>query len=230
MLKVLEAARAKCVTVAQQLGKATSASKKKKKKKDLAESEAKTAAMASLFASLNVEEPIANPLGSPPEPSQQPARINVRLEMEDKNDSGFKCWCFLQDLADIRNFARQSWEDWAKGELSFSAAGIITDTAFSLLHRASDEFAPTSPFGSKDWNKLLQYLGISYLAKDQNVWLFPAPSSARRTQMPDSNVNVAELLNPVAFLALQSWKADAAAYCEAEKRMKSGRLGQTTFA
>lgn len=219
MLEILEIARAKHAntTASTSKAKASKADVKDKKK-----STDPKAALSSLFESLQLEEPVANPLGSAPLPASTMPQSATQPEftLRHDTDNAFKTWCFLQDSADLRASVMETWKDYTNGEVSLFAAGVITDTAFGLLRRADEEFAKTSPFGSTDWSQLLEYLGITYFTRNNAIWMHPRDDKGNGLRMPESDVNVVELLCPVAFGCLESWKMDVAACCVAEKRLK----------
>lgn len=176
--------------------------------------------MNSLFGSLELEEPGEDPLGPASKDDTGPKTPRrPKLETECKSDDAFRTWCFLQDLADIRASIKDTWQGYAKGEISFFAAGVITDTAFGMLRRADEEFAKTSPFGSTEWKKLLKFLGITYFTSNNAVWMRPAQNGSLDMREADPDVNTVELLCPVAFLCLEYWQADAHACCRARKRL-----------
>lgn len=110
-----------------------------------------------------------------------------------------------------------------RGEISFIAAGVITDIAFSLLRRADEEFTKISPFDSTEWSDLLRYLGIDYFVFHGHVWMHPSRDhQCQEPRMPHSSVNIVELLCPVAFLCLEQWKGEVDEYCKIQKQPKDG--------
>ena len=194
-------------------GKATKANQSKRKKHQ---------PLSSLFSCLNVEEPGQNPLGElgSPKSAAHDKHPTFRLAQLD-DDPAFETWCFLQDLADIRKHVKQTWQDYARGDISFLAAGTITDTAFGLLREADERFAQSSPFASTDWSRLIEYLGLNVFVRGQSVWLHPrAGRDTKEPRLPGSDVDIVDLLCPLAFLCLQSWKIDAQALCDAVKSAK----------
>lgn len=224
ILDSLKAAKDKLV------GKESASSSKKEssgKKKQKKQREDPREAISSIFASLELEEPSTNPPGSAPSPTHvnsasSPSQVSVKFRLEkEEEDNAFKTWCFLQDLADIFKSVKQNWEDYVKGEVSFFAAGVITDTAFGLLRCADEDFATVSPFGSTDWKKLLDFLGISYFERNKAVWLHPTEGrKAKEPRLPHSDINIVELLCPIAYLCLLSWKSYSNDCCEATKRAR----------
>ena len=143
-------------------------SKKKSKK-----SKAKHAGTRNPFDGLHIQEPSLHPLLQDlHHPIRETAADLVDVEFKLKEeDSAFETWCFLQDLNDVRMYVKRSWEDYTKGEISYLAVSSITDAAINLLRRGSDDF--DSPFGSKDWLELLDYLGIQYFERGSAIWLHP---------------------------------------------------------
>ena len=195
-----------------------------------------------LFASLDVEEPSGTPLGihtpttqtpkaatrasrAPKTPERSKAgattstakvsdssKLIFKLEHED-DDDGFATWCFLQDLNDVRVFVGDAWREYSRGEISFLAASSITDTAFGLLHSADDEFGKIR---STHWPDLLHYFGLTHFERETTVWVCPEThgSAAKKVDGASaSNLNIVELLCPVAFICLRTYIADAHEIC-----------------
>ena len=113
---------------------------------ELAEVEAKDS-LPNLFAHLDVEEPSHSPLGAEPEPrvktvdAAEASATNQSLELDDNAEKEFALWCLLEDLHDVRVYVRTTWEEFIAGELTFLAASAITDCAFGVMRRASQELA-----------------------------------------------------------------------------------------
>jgi hypothetical protein len=115
----------------------------------------------------------------------------------------------------VRSYVNATWKEYAKGEISFLAASTVTDTAFGLLHSADDAFTREEHFGkSTDWSDYMTFLGLSWWNRDQTIWLCPAAQTTR-AKLPDSDVNVVQLLCPIAYLCLRGYSIDARVVCEA---------------
>ena len=199
----------------------TSAKKKKGRKK-------KDVKLSGMFEDLHLEEPGENPLGDAPavtilRAGAQPTSIKLKLEQQE-GDAAFKIWCFLQDLCDVRTYIRETWQDFKDGELSFMAASLITDTAFGLMRRADENFRAISPTKSTEWRQILQYLGLTMFTYKSGAWVRPNPgqgevSSPRGTESK-SNIDIVEVLCPLAYILLEQHQKCAKGFSEA---VKSGR-------
>ena len=171
---------------------------------------------------MEVEQPGTRPLGNEPpaattSTTAETISTSFKLEKEEC-DSAFETWCFLQDLNDIRKFTLQTWEAYNAGRTSFLAASSITSTAFAQLRRTDEEFAQESPFKSTAWTALTDYLRLGYFIRGKAVWLHPAPEKANRPRLPDADINIVELLCPVAYICLQRWSQDFGAMGQASPR------------
>lgn len=163
-----------------------------------------------LFAHLDVEEPSETPLGSAPsvvpdKPAAKtthkgPQKTTYEL-LEDEGDSlAFELWCILQDMSDVRDFLRQTWTEYSKGKVSLLAAGVVTDTAFGLLRRASEEFTARQPQFWDMW-QVLNYLSLIMYMSGSLIMIFPGEKGSPRNPSPD--VNPAALLCPTALMMLR---------------------------
>ena len=98
------------------------------------------------------------------------------------------------------------------------AASSVTDVAFGLLRCADENFrkenvgCPTT-----DWNDIVAWLGLDWFSRENTVWLCPATIDSQPF-LPDSSVNIVEILSPIAVLCLKSYINDATDVCEAIKR------------
>ena len=180
---------------------------------------------------MQLEEPSEHALGDevPPQVTQTPAgqrKVVFELEKSDQ-DTAFELWCFLQDLGDVRIFVKQAWEEYSRGDISFLAASSITDTAFGLLRCADEDFTKSSSLKSSDWPGLVEYLEIFWFVRGRAVWLCPNPHvKATQPRIPDSDINIVELLCPLAFLCLESYRQDAEFVCQ-HYRSFEGTTGRT---
>lgn len=222
ILRLLKEARAKSV-----VAPTTTDSKKDRKVKASKESQPDN--HSNLFDYLDVQEPSDSPLGERGNPlTDGKGRVfsAAHFELEKKDDDrAFATWCFLQDLNDVRSYVRETWLEYAKGQVSFFAASSITDTAFGLLRCADHEFAE-SRAQSTGYVDLLDYLGIIWFSRGNAIWMCPEkPGSQPRNA--DSTVNIVELLCPIASLCLGSFGNDATEFCEqAVRRKKEQKLKQ----
>ena len=177
---------------------------------------AQTQELQNLFDCLVVEEPSASPLGESTNSDLVPTSKSVKdldfkLAKED-DDLAFAIWCFLQDLQDVRRYVNEIWLEYSRGETSFFTASSVTDAAFGLL-RAADEQFVRSTVQSTDDAELLHYLGLTFFTRGQAVWLCPLKPGSK-PRIPDSDVNVTELLCPIARMCLVSYIRDARNLCQ----------------
>lgn len=189
----------------------------KVKPKDKPEvSRASPSELNNLFACLDIEEPSPTPLGERPPSGTSQSRTpkHFKLENEDE-DLAFPTWCFLQDLNDVRTFVQGTWLEYSRGEFSFLAASSITDTAFGLLRCTDEEFSKSNS-QTTDWSPLLQYFGLEFFVRERALWVCPRVAGSQ-PRIPNSKINVVELLCPIAHLCLLSYSLDATALCEDSK-------------
>ncbi|KAK4539781.1 hypothetical protein LTR36_010369 [Oleoguttula mirabilis] len=177
---------------------------------------AKSDELSNLFDCLELEEPSSTPLGEHApvlsSGNQSPSvRTSTKFQLEKDNDDdlAFATWCFLQDLNDVRCYVRETWLEYSRGDISFLAASSITDTAFGLLRCADDEFSKSQ---STNWATLMDYFGLSFFSRGHAMWICPSvPGSKPR--IPDSKINVVELLCPLGYRCLMSYFDDASELC-----------------
>ncbi|KAK3716046.1 hypothetical protein LTR37_006776 [Vermiconidia calcicola] len=184
--------------------------------------------ISNIFGCLRIEEPSPFPLGQeqPSGSSPSPA-TNFKLEKAE-NDTSFAIWCFLQDLNDVRVFVKGIWLEYTRGGISFLAASSTTDTAFGLLRCADAEFAASSNLQTTDWIKILEYFGLSFNTNGQVIWLCRNPETPKTEPPPvSSQMNIVDLLCPVAFLCIYSYSEEIRGTCEAERRRMKGEKNVT---
>ncbi|CZT20929.1 uncharacterized protein RCC_06790 [Ramularia collo-cygni] len=191
---------------------ATDAAKKKRKSPQ----EISSGKLNNLFNLLQLDEPSPIMEGDPPPSYQEatsPPQMNFKLVAEE--DTSFVVWCFLQDLADIRAYVLSTWLEYSKGEVSFLIASSVTDTAFGLMRCAEEDFAKDSTVSrATDFKSLMRYFNLQYCVAGRVLWICPA-ASQRSTRPPPSDLNIVELLCPIAFACLESFRYDATAACAA---------------
>ncbi|KAK5708330.1 hypothetical protein LTR97_000870 [Elasticomyces elasticus] len=185
--------------------------KAKKKARDVAAQ----GELSNLFACLEVEEPSTLAQTSQQKKPAGVADHSVATTfqlVEEQDDRGFATWCHLQDLNDVRQFLKETWLEYSRGEISFLAASSTTDTAFGLLRCADEDFTEILPQCST-WQGLSEFLGITGFCRGQVLWI--APATEGDTSNINSDVNIVELLCPVAHRCLHSYSLDAWAVCDA---------------
>lgn len=215
VLKLLNQTRAKRPTTEPNK---VSSQKKKKQPTPISQPEQ----LRSLFDLLEVEEPSDSPLGNTRRADILAANkadktLHFKL-VEEEEDLSFATWCFLQDLHDIRCFVRETWLEYSKGDISFLAASSITDTAFGLLRVTAEQFAQMQ---TTDWLSLLEYFGLEFFCRGLAVWMCPQ-TPGFKPRIPNTSINITELLCPIAGLCLTSYKTEAQNLCHASK----GRAGR----
>ncbi|KAF2774350.1 hypothetical protein EJ03DRAFT_5303 [Teratosphaeria nubilosa] len=177
--------------------------------------------LSNMFACLDLEEP-SEILLEPPASIATPSikLVNFRLQKK-QDDAAFQVWCFLQDLTDVREYVKNTWLEYVKGEVSFLVASSVTDTAFGLLRCADEEFTETSPLQDSGWESLLEFFGLTSFARGNVVWLCPEkPGDHPKEQQ--SSINIVELLCPIAHRAIWNYALDMAALCQAEAARRKG--------
>ncbi|KAK3628870.1 hypothetical protein LTR56_018355 [Elasticomyces elasticus] len=208
VLQVLKATRSEALPTPSDMKPSTKA---KKKARDVAAQ----GELSNLFACLELEEP-----STLAQTSQQKKPAGVLDHsvattfqlVEEQDDRGFVTWCHLQDLNDVRQYLKETWLEYSRGEISFLAASSTTDTAFGLLRCADEDFTEILPQCST-WQGLSEFLGITGFCRGQVLWI--APATEGETSNINSDVNIVELLCPVAHRCLHSYSLDAWAVCDA---------------
>lgn len=191
-------------------------------------SKAKDRTLGGIFDSLTLEEPALDPLGKVPPTATastgaQPGQVTFKLENEDE-DAAFEVWCFLQDLAEVRTTVKEAWIEYSHGDISFLAASSLTDTAFGLLRRADEEFTKNGPLEDTNFQMIISFTGICWFTRGSTVWMCPDPDRATKTpRMPNSHINIVELLCPVAVLVLVGYREEVSAFCKTVQHSPGGQ-------
>ncbi|KAK5723859.1 hypothetical protein LTR17_013873 [Elasticomyces elasticus] len=168
--------------------------------------------LRNLFAILEVEDSAVDPLGtvpvSAPSSTGPPPLVSTNADAthfdyieEDAGGLVFEVWCLLEDLHDLRVYARDTWLAYSRGELSVLAAGIITNTAFSLMRRHVAEFDATHSDLDEYW-KLLKVFNVNMVTIGKLHLVMPKETGSA-PQQPRSDINPAALLCPAAALLLR---------------------------
>lgn len=136
------------------------------------------------FALLEIEEPSATPLGQEPDPAASFAstskKSNVHFEEDDKDDTAFRLFCFLEDARDIRKFVKETWQEYARGNISMLVATNVTEAGIGLLRISSVAFVAAKE-AFRDWSYLTKYLSLRVHVTPNGLYVHPRSSS------PDSN-------------------------------------------
>ena len=188
------------------------ASTKKPKGYKAPESEAKDrAAMANLFAHLEIEEPSASPLGKKSKVGKakpvQPAAPSEEHDytITETDDTAFALWCFLEDLRDARTFARDTWKEFANGDVSFLVAAMVTDVAFGLMCSADNDFTFAYP-KLKSHGDINRFFGLAFAVTDGRCSLVRCNAAASVTQTKPG-IDIADVMCPIAGVLLQAYEA-----------------------
>ena len=174
------------------------------------------ATMANLFSHLGIEEPSSSPLGHHPNGSKKKKKQQQQHPRPDRSqndqdfslvehdDTIFALWCFLEDLHDVRKSVRETWQEFADGDVSFLAASMVTDVAFGLMRCVDDEFTTTREH-FKDHRRILSFRGLTITSRRHEIWLFPVEPGAS-PRLLDPRRDVTDLLCPAATMLLQGFE------------------------
>lgn len=181
----------------------------RKTSKTSASPSADATAITNLFNHLEIEEPSPTPLGTkqcPNSKEQRPKNTESeqQYDLAAADDTAFALWCFLEDLHDVRTFARETWQDFAKGEVSNLAASMVTDTAFGLMRCADEESTATHPL-FVEHHSIMVYLSLSASKQGRNLGLSPAEEGGLLPQT-EPDAQLADVLCPVAMNLLRTYQ------------------------
>lgn len=152
-----------------------------------------------LFLQLEVDEPSASPLGQAPQKSSKlpQEQASVELESDDREDRSFAVWCHLEDMRDVRDLVNQTWQSFAKGDVSLMAAALVLEVGLILLHSTDTEFTQEHP-ECNSWYTIANALSTNMRSLGRGTaYAYPLPTSAESTdvQQPSSD-KVVDLLCP----------------------------------
>ncbi|KAI5365869.1 hypothetical protein Slin15195_G073960 [Septoria linicola] len=113
---------------------------------------------------------------------------------EGEGDDVFALWCFLEDLNDVRNAVSISWNEVVTGDLSVTAAAVITEKAFKLMSAANDTFVAQYP-KFYCWAAMQEYMWLAMTLGGPSIYCFPAGEHKDfKFQPPRSGLSPARLL------------------------------------
>ena len=133
--------------------------------------------LCNMFAGLEVEEPTGDSLGTsapaegstkrftPPDPRRTATAATLKLESDE--EKRFVLWSFLQDMHEVRLWLWAVWCDYSTERSSFLVASTVTDTAFGVMRRASNDLIALYPDFDDDMN-VYNFLGI-HLGATQGI-------------------------------------------------------------
>ncbi|KAK5127823.1 hypothetical protein LTR85_004939 [Meristemomyces frigidus] len=183
---------------------ASAKSKAKKTPAATGSTSADMKAMTNLFSQLEVEEPSAAPLGAQPKTQLPKNAAKVQeYDLADEEDNAFALWCFLEDLNDVRTFVRNTWHEFAAGDISFVAASMVTDVAFGLMRSADEDFVKERPLFA-DHMVIMLYLGLGMTILGHHVHMFPLLENLAPRELKPG-IDVADLLCPAAAMLLRGY-------------------------
>lgn len=120
------------------------------------------------FATLEVEEPVEPTTGPAPKPAAEQPLYELDAQEANKDEERlFAIFCLFDDLARLRTFVRNLWEQFKLRKVDLITASVTTNTAFQLAIRAQDETLVDFP-ASADYQMVLGVI-ISYYAKMQKA-------------------------------------------------------------
>ncbi|KAK5691304.1 hypothetical protein LTR17_025690 [Elasticomyces elasticus] len=131
----------------------------------------KTDIIQNIFDYLDVEEPTATPLGAGSK-SARPSRAagcpEINIPEVDDADEAFAIWCLFKDQYDVCQYIKSIWEQHVAGKTSFRTVCEVTDSAFTLMQKASDEFTSEYPHFSH-MQDINDFLGFETSVSGQTV-------------------------------------------------------------
>lgn len=85
------------------------------------------------------EETVAPPLGS--RPIQADAnKIEIQIEEDDRQEEQmFALFCYLTDCHRLRQYLRETWRRYLKGDTSLAVVAVLTNTAFEIIRSLSTQ-------------------------------------------------------------------------------------------
>ena len=96
------------------------------------------------FASLTVEESVEDDSTIPPSGSSQARHEEKTSYVAEYSREGedllFGCFCFFEDLNEIRSYLQDVWTRYRDQKLTLVAASLTTNTAYDLVRRTEDDF------------------------------------------------------------------------------------------
>jgi hypothetical protein len=125
--------------------------------------------ISNMFAALTVEEPTLNkdtagPTASKKKTRKQPSQ---EYEIEDSSTDDFMLAVlgFLEDYAKIELFVMETWMHYRDGRVNLMAASVVTDTAYGMIKRSSEDLLSSAP-GKK---KMTYYDIVTQFSDDEVV-------------------------------------------------------------
>ncbi|KAG4433195.1 hypothetical protein IFR05_011330 [Cadophora sp. M221] len=119
------------------------------------------------FASLEVEEPVEPKTGPAPKAELPIYELQASKEANKDEENLFLVFCLFDDLARLRSYVMDVWEQFKQGKVDLITASVVTNTAFQLAIRAQDEILVDFP-ASADYDVVLTLL-VTRLSKAHNT-------------------------------------------------------------
>ncbi|KAK4628931.1 hypothetical protein CLAFUW4_08414 [Fulvia fulva] len=100
-------------------------------------------------------------------PLQEP--IELLVDTDSDEEARFALLCHLQDQAAIRDFVKQTWQQYARGEISFFVATTIAEEAYTCFDRAEHDLLDRNY--CHEVNSWLQFLNLEghYVEYDDRI-------------------------------------------------------------
>lgn len=109
------------------------------------------------FSSLEVEEPVEPKTGPAPRNEQPTYELQAPQKNDKDEEKLFAIFCLFDDLARLRSFVLDLWEQYKQRKIDLITASVTTNTAFQLAIKAQDEILVNFP-ASADYQDVLGIL------------------------------------------------------------------------
>jgi hypothetical protein len=124
--------------------------------------------VSNMFAALTVEEPTLNmdATGSTASKKKTKKQPSQEYEIEDSSADDFMLAVlgFLEDYAKVERFVMEAWMHYRDGRLNLMAASVVTDTAYGMIKRSSEDLLSSAP-----GKKKMTYWDIVTMFSDDEV-------------------------------------------------------------
>lgn len=106
------------------------------------------AEVTNMFAALTIEEPTLDTDNAAPTATKKKAKKQPSQEYEIQDSSADKFMLavlgFFRDYTKIEKFVMEAWMHYRDGRLNLMAAAVVTDTAYGMLKRSSEDLLSTA--------------------------------------------------------------------------------------
>lgn len=121
-----------------------------------------------------------------------------------KDEFMLGCFCFFQDLQDVRSFLQEIWQKYNDKQVALITAALVNNAALDFIRRAEEEFVETFSQSGDYYDCFIDQMFRQACAVREHPFLaMPDPDASKN--LGDYQLYVDEMANEAEWIMLPTW-------------------------